>query len=837
MTDASCLQKATLNQTDSSPFDPSPFGGSGNKASPRMFWQGRDPASPTYFGSENAPREPRDTSPSPVKRSSIENLKRASRVKNSNMFAREHIRDYDPTSVPTVARPLATGRPLSVQVQGNAYGSRGIDGLRKDKFLQDVPQGYTEDEPTSFSPVRDPTKARGADAIASSHSKDRNSPTKSSLSNPGRFAHTTAFDSESSTWSEEESGGERQLPPGRSLHRHAKSVTFDAAPPQVNEYEMTTPDLSSVGTVSRESSYDSANEEEDESFERGESADIEDSFDASLEDLAKTPVVGPDDARRSLSTGPGKPSIGTLEDPFGATLDASDLLLSHNDSSASTRPLPPLPGPYVSPRLNHAEAAQRALPSPPTAPAAFSKSEIQSMAGARMSLEERLRLIMLHNGSEKALPTSAPEGVSTKNIQLAPTEGRKSTGSNADEDSILDADYKLPPRISRESILRKVKTQNHVEADLTFSSPLSSPDRSVMQGLDPDIPIPTVESIHLSTDVLETDVMEDSSVMIKQEDDGEESEFDPYTIPDIYNAPSRDVSDPQARDSLDPNSILEDQVEDDLTSSYSCDSAGEQVAPRSSSSLNDDGLETPRQASPIRSDPVKQDPNVSLPEFTSMLGDDDFGLNDKFGLGLQSFMTPSQPTASRAPVIEAATNPVTTASRIMQSVPRPSTPVALISPADFSAHLTEDDARSSTPDSVIRHSLGSERSFSESSSVPESAVEPEPVIVPEAVATIKAPSGKLKTRPSITPADAAAMAAVRRQVSGESAHRAPAVPSIPEHHRARPSLAEELHEDSIMTSHRASVLTLDVPVEDTAGDLGLGLDKEFDRLLEAKKVR
>ena len=90
---------------------------------------------------------------------------------------------------------------------------------------------------------------------------------------------------------------------GRYLHRHAKSVTFDAAPPQINEYEMATPDLSSIGTNSREGSFES--DEDDDIYEPypGEDGELpDDSFDATLEDTDKTPVVGPDDWRRDLDS-------------------------------------------------------------------------------------------------------------------------------------------------------------------------------------------------------------------------------------------------------------------------------------------------------------------------------------------------------------------------------------------------------------------------------------------------------------------------------------------------------------------------------------------------------
>lgn len=127
-------EKKSMFNENSSPFDSSPF----NSNSPRLYWQSRDPRSPVRFNAENrAPLGDPDTSPSPSKRPSVENLKRASRVKNSNMFAREHKQEYDPASSPLIERPLATGRPLSTQVQGSAYGSRVLKDFRKENVAND----------------------------------------------------------------------------------------------------------------------------------------------------------------------------------------------------------------------------------------------------------------------------------------------------------------------------------------------------------------------------------------------------------------------------------------------------------------------------------------------------------------------------------------------------------------------------------------------------------------------------------------------------------------------------------------------------------------------------
>jgi hypothetical protein len=97
------------------------------------------------------------------------------------------------------------------------------------------------------------------------------------------------------------------------------------------------------------------------------------------------------------------------------------------------------------------------------------------------------------------------------------------------------------------------------------------------------------------------------------------------------------------------------------------------------------------------------------------------------------------------------------------------------------------------------------------------------------------------------------MAEVRRQVSNGS--DVPVVPKIPERHLSRPSIvaeadeplpdsaseAESLHsseeKDAPKQSKRkSSLLPLEVPVEGNDDGLGLGIESEFDRVIEAQKV-
>lgn len=860
--------------TDPSPFETSPFVSS----SPRLYWQSRDPASPSRLNRENrSPAEQRDSSPSMVKRSSIENLKRASRVKNSNMFAREHKQEYDPSASPLIERPLATGRPLSVQTQGNAYGGRGLEGLRKENLLDNskIPV---------YSPPRSSWKSDGVPQVCDTLTKAQLSPTKSSLSSKSRYAQGSMPDPNMGNWSEDEdSMGDQELPPGRTLHRHAKSVTFDAAPPQINEYEMTTPDPSSVASGSREGSYESVDNEDDDSFDRGSSIEREDSFDESLEDTDKTPVVLPEDWRFMSPANASDELAANIENPFDdnesspaptarpSSAVGARLSPTRSDSANSNgerRPLPPLPGPEIAElrqlqsesanglaaTAERVSSAQRTRPSP-IRPASFSKSEIQDMQGCSLSLEDRLRLMMIQ-GEEKAdsrdeEPThrAAQE---IKSSQQSRTEKKsKESPFKIHEDSGSEPDgYQLPPRISRESILRKVKSRakllsEHDYEDLSLAQSSRS-NLTRLSDLDPDIPIQSLEVEPLP----ESD---DDRVVIKQEDDGEESDL--YSIPAEYRQQVQTASYPFAWESSSHPDILtpvENGPEDDLNkikqhetfeeasrgSSQDVDDDGSHYSDGDKqhcfvpqNSKEDEGILTPKALEEI--DQIEQtqptdDNSVSLPHFSSVLGAQDFGF------GLETFMNPT-PMSDKEPVKSSQLSALAQTDANME---RPVTPEAQISSGSYQRDFGESEDESRTPDSVIRHPVV-DMEWSESPSVP------------EPIATIKAPGGKLKTRPSVTPADVQTMAETRRQVSQEK----PPVPCIPDKHHNRPSMIfesetsiidqefmpnlEDASADTNATdqaTRTSSLVQLEVPVGRDDDCLGLGLDREFDRVIEAQKV-
>ena len=838
--------------TDSSPFHSSPLESAG---SPRLFWQNRglNNSENTPFGSQFGQSS---SSSSPIRRSSIERLQKASRVRNSNILALEQKNEYDPTRIPQIERPLS-------KVQGNAFGGSGANAQRSDGR----PAGHQRSESKSGIPFYSPNKAKLAGAATApavtsppnppatptpsgNNNKDQTSPMKSSLST-SRFK--SSFDPETGTWSADNSCDERELPEGKSLQRHPKSVTFDAAPPQVNEYEMATPDLSSIGSNSREGSYDS--EEDDEDDEDGyhyatHGQDPDDSFDASLEDTDKTPVVGPDDWRqgshesREYFEHSPKPDEmpGPVQQPRQHRADSTA-------SSSDHRPLPPLPGAggepsrslSLSPSGLSATAermvgSQRSLPSPPPAP--FSKSEIQNFGNGKMTLEERLKLMMLSDDGKsaaelqrerrmrRAVARDHPESQTPEHeVHSSPVVSPATTNATATtaqeeaeeareaEDTVGDIsaleDYQLPPRISRESILRRANGNKtfDTESDFALSSPApSSPERSIPY--DPDVPIPSTEKDPMSEDEEDEDEDEEGSVIVRR--DVDDNDADVYSITDMYQHSDGDFSDREMDD---------DHMDDnDAESQYSVED--ETAGP---SAREEDASSTPRATSPTGELPTDVGHGAGAGSHQRSSSNDK---KDDLAATLRSCVLPppSEPRLAREP--EGPKIPEITVAH-----QRPHTPMTKpeYDGSGWGYPDDEYDEDPGTPDSVIHHPLDEYDEQEDESEVFDSP------IVPERVATIRSSSGsKLKTRPSATPSDLASMREARRHVSREI----PNVPPIPERHRNRNShdltndrLAPPGGDDLVSRhpSFKKRSLTLDL-------DLGLSLDQDFDRVIEAQKV-
>ncbi|GFF32385.1 bud site selection protein BUD4 [Aspergillus udagawae] len=743
----------TMRNSDASNFEVS--------SSPRLFWQGRESGSPFPRSSENqAPYDP-DSPYSASKRPSLENLKRASRVKNSNML-RERNQEYDPASVYVPQRPLATSRSPQKQSQSNSAPQQ--------------PQNRDDRQPGPRPP---------------SPSKDQASPAKSSLSRASRFGVKGAgFDPESEIWSDFDSVG----------NRYPKSVTFDAAPPQVNEYEMTTPDPSSIASESRDGSYDSEEDEVDVSFDRESSLDRDDSFDASLEDLEKTPVVLPEDWRYMSPSTANDELVKEDDDPFteddeshspGPTTPSQQKLpLQHSrveslDSNGERRPLPPLPGAGrqpVTPRSSSpgklaaafelGSGGKRVLPSPP-APASCTKSDISELSRASMSLEDRLRLMMLRK-DERA----KQEQEHATDVQDKPSEGPDHATEDQDNHEAKDVEehdtdeLDIPmPRISRDSILKDLRRSDSFlddPYDEDESQIASSPHHYM--NYDPDVPIPSLEN---DNDVDDDYEDSDSDVVIKREEHDD----------DLYDIPKYDEILP----SLDPSlKDLEDKHATDGAQSSQLSRENSKLQKRESQGSNDS------QATPVpleRSEEAVDGPDNS---------------------GDQELPSPKM-------------------AAITESLRRPMTP-----------EINESGSDPCTPDSVIRHPIDEEDDDSQISS-DES--------VPEPIATIKAPNG-LKTRPSLTPADVDSMAAVRRKVSGQQPPSMLTLSKQISHESDLSSPDDSASESGDKSAHltastapnkdltqrQTSFVKLDIPFSIQEESLGMGLDKEFDRVIESQKV-
>ncbi|KAH8653430.1 cell division protein anillin-domain-containing protein [Xylariales sp. PMI_506] len=793
-------KKMGLN-TDSSPFQSSPLD---SATSPRLFWQSRN-----VNQSENELYGGRSGSPSPNRRSSIERLQKASRVKNSTMFAREQKQEYDPTRVPTIERPLA-------KVQGNAYGGTGVTGFRAGHARSESQTSIS----TLYSPSRTITSPKLPPVtLPQSPGKGEISPMKSSLSS-SRFK--SSHDSYPGDFSMDSSFDERELPQGKSLHRHMKSVTFDNAPPQVNEYEMATPDISSIDSNSREGSYDSEEDEDDEygygRYHRDDGDLGDDSFDATLEDTDKTPVVGPDDWRQDHAE-----RFDSSPMPEGAISQAAAGRPQHGRTDSSTssgehRPLPPLPGMGQrgqSPSANGisptADGSQRSLPLlPPSTP---TRSDAQNIGNGSMSLEERLKLMMLSDEtSPKASDRSAKsyaEQQRERRMRRAgardrvgsSTPEREAPASEAGEEddtigdlSGLDLDYQLPS-ISRQSILNRVNGNKSLglESDFNFnSSPApSGPERQMTY--DPDVPIASIED-----SVLDSIVDQSETSILDDQDD------------------KSDVA------SEDGHSEAQHVSEDDDTESQYSD----EIQKAQASLSDEDQVTTPRAASPAQE---VTNFSATLPQVhaTSRVSD--------FSRSFQTYMLP-KPKEPEA-LTHTESHKVDDTQEYFQ---RPETPEQRhLSKPEYDGSgwgEPEDEEEPGTPESVIHHPVEyeEEEDVYDEDLTEQAEEELETPTVPERVATIKASGSKLKTRPSATPSDIAAMREARRQVSREVA---PDIPPIPERHRNRISRdfdAEQTGEvtgDDYMERHpsfKKRSLTLDL-------DLGLSLDQDFERVIEAQK--
>jgi hypothetical protein len=702
------------------------------------------------------------------------------------MFAREQTHHYDPS------RPsILDGRPLNGSITSN-----------RSSFLRDSTSFISQENKSPMQsplqsspgrPLEDTTNA----PVPLSPSKNNTSPAKSSLSKrSGNAFKNSAFDPETGIWEDDNDREEKKLPAGRYLHRHAKSVTFDQAPPQVNEYEMTTPDPSSVASGSREGSYDDDDDEEEDEFgfERGSSMDHDDSFDASLEDTEKTPVVLPEDwrfmspeaANTQLTRGEedvfdgdfGSP--GPTADPGAPAYRPHQASLNSVDSNGERRPLPPLPpgasSPTKSPGRDSLSGAlermsnpYRNLPSPPQAPM-VSKNDIRRMSGSGLSMNDRLRLMMTEKEKEQdtqrerrmrradVKETSPVRSPSQESVHLAADVANEDEGADAAPSTHLS---------TRDAILRHMRSEQDMQQRAGSDGSIVPSHASY----DPDVPIPS----------LEDPTVRRSSVEIKHEEDEDDNGL--YSIPDMY-----------------AHSVTAREVDqEDMTSQYSQPSLP--ALPTDS----EDGQDTPRALSPAREQQqAHQSSNgLALPDFMA-----DFSMNTSFDAGLESFMTPptEQVTSEKSNVFsQSVTTQLPDLAALRNSIQRPYTPQEQL---EVPQPAWESD-EPGTPSSVVRHPAIDERSISPISDDLNDQQLP-----------VDEPMSPKLTAPTPATLD----------------KDLPAPPQEPVL-QPEPVLSEAQPDQPIAKGARkSSLVQLEIPKDQSDEGLSFGLEKEFDRVVEAQKV-
>ncbi|KAF8458425.1 hypothetical protein BGX38DRAFT_1265157 [Terfezia claveryi] len=732
--------------------DMAALGGS-TRASPRAFWLENLP--------ENAKVKDSPT-PSP-RRTSLENLKKASRVQNKLLLLKQQLHSPSP--------PPVSGRPMSMPPQTSGSPLK----------LESTPLKSSLTSPKKTDPNSPPRTQTTPPKNATLTSIMRgDNTTQIRASGRGKSSLLASYKVNGRSDIEEGTDGEDST---NTSPNRRKAVTFDDVPAQVVEYELITPVPSVDGSPSM--SYDSHDSDDDDEY-----------------DYDNTPVIEPDhwkDMPERVATPP------RLGDPFRAS------------PSPTGRPLPPLPGTPLS--RSDSTSSNRPLPSIPF------KSQIQSQQ--QISLHEKMQMMMQKSNAElhpdpnahveEERAYGAALGISFE--ELALNEGRDEETDDDDrtmspelilKETTLDNyeagsgpysksmqfdkefDFKRPKKISRDSIRRHVTRR-----DGSTSSVGSNESRETL-----------------------------STVCDGNEE--EQSRIDgPRTI-DMSIVPLYDSARPNSRYATrTPDAESEiiasegsEYASGDNDSKYSetgdsdSDATPTAGTPRAISPIaTATSLPDPTENVPILSAPVPASPptppkedevtekrlSLSLPEFTVDSNTD--------GLGLMAFMTPSPPpviapsaAAEPTPVPSPEPMPVLTTTPVLlphnspkeQRFDRPSTPE--------NQHIEIDEDLERTPESVIRHKVyhsdqdseyddepyeGTEdgedepaqaESEADSSSRAETPqiVEPRrsPSPIPDNAATIRAPGGKLRTRPSATPADMAAMAAQRRQVSGDHTNAA-----------------------------------------------------------------
>ncbi|RPA87469.1 DUF1709-domain-containing protein [Ascobolus immersus RN42] len=789
---------------------PPPYGHPPQKNSPRNFWLSKE-------HQENGP-DLRHSS-SVIRRSSLERLKRASRVQNNKLL---HQAQSSPT--PNGARPM------SLQADHATFNTHRS---RRDSEATRPSPMKRNSIPSPQPPPKISSIMRGEGSQSA-----RTSPIKSSILSPYRINNgsSNALDSEDFLSS-----------PGRR-----KGVTFDDAPPCILQYDLITPDPSVSGSSSI--SYDSEEDEDDE-------------------DIENVPVIEPD----HWSEQPEKPQPQFMTDRYTSTpsptggrpLPPLPGALNRSDS-ASPRPLPSAP---KSPLEHQVEETDEER-------SEYSDGDMTPTKETSRTFEDELESLQssLQDGGdereEREEANNKVEDLSDSSFNL-PTNDKQ---TNEEEDKEYNA-----PRISRESIMRQVEARRSRVPSSTYSFSMHDDEGVPRSSLDYrdddnysvsegdgvyDVSFNSSDRASLAPSI---------TASVKSSEGGKESRRTSEIKDTIKETESekKETQGIQLTEATTLSPQLGPEIERTQQITPPAEEQLQRVEHRVSLPEIQDNVKTEGLGLREFMTPSPQPPRTAEPEtdteteasVVSEMSETEDESEDPMRAAAMKFLEDNRPCTPENQRIPPPTDE------------EMRTPESVIHHAvdDYSDYTTDDydetDQEIEVEDDSDRSVSGEEDEEEEEERAPTpTPTAPVPAIevaeveelkthspspIPEEIATVKASGSRLKTRPSVTPSDMASMAAARRKVSGTYQAQPSADTSVPpvpadfqtgEKENGSDSGSES--DSDVSTERGESAPTSPTfdrklslsktsalpPLSELGLDLGLeDLSQEFEKVIEAQK--
>jgi hypothetical protein len=702
-----------------------PYAHPPQKNSPRSFWLSKE-------HQENGP-DLRHSS-SVIRRSSLERLKRASRVQNNKLL-------HQAQSTPNGARPMSL-QPDHVTFNSHRGRSGSVDTRPAPMKRNSIP---SPQQPPKISSIM---RGEGTQSA-------RTSPIKSSILSPYRINNgsSNALDSE-----------EFLSSPGRR-----KGVTFDEAPPCILQYEDITPENSVSGSSSI--SYDS---EEDE-----------------VEDIENVPVIEPD----HWSEQPEKPQPQFMTDRYTSTpsptggrpLPPLPGALNRSDS-ASPRPLPFAPKSPLEHQVDEADYTDGEMTPTKETNRTF-EDELESLQSSmqdgederdeRDEREEANNTVEDHNDSSFNLRTSDKQSNEDEDKEYnAPRISRESIMRQVEarRSRVPSSTYSFSMHddegANRNSLdYRDDDNYSISEGDAAYDVSFNSSDRA---SLAPSITA-SVKSSEGGKESRRTSEIKDTI----KETESEKKETQGLQLTEATTLSPQFNPEIERTQQITPPAEEQRRVDHRLS------------LPEMQDNVKTEGLNSREFMIPSplsRTAEPETDTETEVSVVSEMSETEDEG-EDPMRAAAMKFLEENRP---RTPENQGIPPPTDEEMRTPESVIHH----AVDDYSDYTTDdYDETDQEIETEDDSER-SVSGDEDEDERAPTPTQAA-PVPVIevaeaeelkthspspIPEEIATVKASGSRLKTRPSVTPSDMASMAAARRKVSGTyqpQPSSEPPIPSLP----------------------------------------------------------